>query len=75
MSEDARYWPHNPVRNRYHTDPFFHQLVDMFRACLEEGRCTPTEIREAAMLAQLMYEERHPRPIVFTRDDVVRGKV
>jgi hypothetical protein len=72
---DGQYWPHNPLRKRAETDPSFRQLVRMFEACLEQGQYTPTEIREAAMLAQILYEERHPRPVTFSRDDVIRGKV
>ena len=32
-------------------------------------------IREAAMLAQIMYEETHLRPTIFTRDQILGGKV
>ena len=63
------------MHERYTNDPVFHQIVDMIRVQLEQGQFTPTEIREAAMLAQIMYEERHTRPTVFTRDEVLRGKV
>ena len=65
-----------PVRARYEQDPFFHQLVDMLHSQIVEARFTPTEIREAAMLAQIMYEELNPnpRPVYFTRDDVIKEK-
>lgn len=63
------------VRERYHTDPNFNLLVDMMRACIERAEFTPTEIREAAMLAQIMYEETHVRPMIFTRNDIVGGKI
>lgn len=68
-------WPRRTIRERYHTDSVFSHVVDSIRFAIEEGHFTPTEAREAAMLAQIMYEERHPRPIVFTRDDVLKGKV
>jgi hypothetical protein len=55
------------IRERYLSDPEFHALVDMMRKQLESAQFTPTEIREAAMLAQIMYEQNHPRPIVMTR--------
>ena len=61
--------------DRYEHDPLFRRLVDLMHGVLEEGTYTPTEIREAAMLAQILHEDRHPRPITFTRDEVLRGKV
>jgi len=63
------------IRERYEADPTFHRLVDMIRAMIEGATITPTEMREAAMLAQIMYEDTHIRPSVFTRDEVLRGKV
>lgn len=63
------------VHERYHEDPAFRSLVDLLCVELERGQYTPTEVREAAMLAQIIHEERHPRPTTFTRDDVLRGNV
>jgi hypothetical protein len=63
------------IRDRYQNDAAFRTLVDTLHSVIERGDFTPTEIREAAMLAQIMYEERHVRPIIFTRDDVINGKV
>jgi len=62
------------VRERYENDPVFHACVDQMQSVLESAQFTPTEMREAAMLAQILYEERHVRPIVFTRDDVIKGR-
>lgn len=75
MSDKLVYRPHYAVRGRYLNDPAFHALVSTLQNCIESAQFTPTEIREAAMLAQILYEERHPRPIVFTRLDVAEGKV
>jgi hypothetical protein len=63
------------MRDRYLNDPAFHALVDVLYAHVEQGQFTPTEIREAAMLAQIKYEERHLRPIQFTADQVRKGLV
>ena len=55
-------------KERYEHDPVFHQLVDLFQHYLEENACrqfTPTELREAVMLAATMYEYRHIRPIAI----------
>ena len=56
--------------DRYHTDQAFRTLVDTLRQQVIEARFTPTEIREAAMLAQILYEEQHLRPILL--DDLRR---
>lgn len=53
------------VRERYERDQIFRTMVDSLLWAIEALEITPTEAREAAMLAQLMYEERHPRPILY----------
>jgi hypothetical protein len=64
------------VWDRYQNDPLFRAIVDQLTATLMDGQFTPTEMREAAMLAQLKYEDMMPpRPVVFTAEDVWRGKV
>ena len=76
MSDKANNpWQRSSVAERYLNDPAFHQLVDMMLATIRQGQFTPTEIREAAMLAQIRFEETNLRPIVFTRDDVMKGRV
>lgn len=49
------------VEDRYMNDPMFHRLVDMLESLLVQAQTTPTEIREACMLAQMHYEEKHVR--------------
>lgn len=63
------------IKERYFSDPAFSRIVDMMLAVIMEGQFTPTEIREAAMLAQIRYEELFPRPIVFSKEDIASGKV
>lgn len=64
------------VIERYNQDPAFHGLVDMITSVLLEGKYTPTEVREAAMLAQLKYESMTPpRPVIFSLNDLKSGKV
>ena len=64
------------MQQRYYDDPIFHSLVDMLVAQIEHGNLTPTETREAAMLAQIIYEKRNPtRPTTFTSSEVNRGLV
>jgi hypothetical protein len=50
---------------RYRTDAMFRQLVDMLYAQIDHATFTPSEIREAAMLAHILYEERRIRPIII----------
>ncbi len=57
------------VAERYRDDRAFRALVDQLLSVIHEAKYTPTEIREAAMFAQIMYEERTMRPIIL---DVVR---
>ncbi len=51
--------------DRYQYDQMFRHLVDSLYAVIEDAKYTPTEIREAAMLAQTMYEEKHIRTRVY----------
>ena len=44
------------MRYRYQTDPQFKNLVDLFESFLHRADFTPSEIREAAMLASINYE-------------------
>jgi hypothetical protein len=53
---------------RYKTDPYFHQLVDLFLHQFMESHesgaaLTPSEVREASSLAWQIYIERYqPHP-------------
>ena len=59
----------NDVKFRYLNDPVFHTVVDQMRALLIGARLTPSEVREAAMLACIMEEERRPREPFTTSDE------
>ena len=54
---------------RYRSYHMFATIVDMLYAllCDSNAEWTPTELREAAMLAALKYETLHVRPIFVTR--------
>lgn len=58
------------VSDRYQTDSAFHALVDMLQAQLHGGNYTPTELREAVMLAATLYENTHIRPLIFTKQEL-----
>lgn len=51
--------------DRYLEDAHFRQLVDALYGAIEQAQFTPTEIREAAMLAQIKFEELHIRRLVL----------
>ena len=48
-------------RDKYMNDPEYHQLVTMLENFIERAQFTPSELREAAMLASINYEIRHVR--------------
>lgn len=52
-------WPYHsaPERN-YETDPAFRALVDMMHQEIRAHRFSPSEMRAAAVLACIKYEER-----------------
>lgn len=57
-----------PADDRYARDPVFTTLVDILYTLLDqaENKFTPTELREAVMLAATKYEYLHVRPLFFT---------
>lgn len=48
-------------REKYMNDPEYHALVQMLEQFIERARFTPSELREAAVLACINYEMRHIR--------------
>jgi hypothetical protein len=49
------------AEERYTRDPEFHALVHQLLNQIEAGRFTPTELREAVILAATKYEMYHIR--------------
>jgi hypothetical protein len=47
---------------RYLHDPQFKRLVDMLEKQIHECQYTPTELREAAILAAIHYENKRMAP-------------
>lgn len=54
--------------DRMRNDPKFAALVKQLEAAIQFGDFTPSEIREALLLAQIRYEMTNPRPITFSRE-------
>lgn len=52
-------------RDKYYNDSQYRALVDMMYAHIHACHYTPSEMREAAVLACILYEEHHIRPIVM----------
>jgi len=64
------------LRDRYQNDPAFTALVNMMVAHIQDCRYTPSEMREAAMLASIIYEENNlrygPFPIEQELEEALR---
>lgn len=62
--QDHYYTP----EHRYLHDATFRQMVDQLEYLLHTVKTTPTEIREACMLALIHYEERKVRKYTVTQE-------
>lgn len=49
------------IRERYLNDPQFHALVSLMVSHLQQCNYTPSEMRQAAILASIIYEEHQIR--------------
>jgi len=56
-------------RERYERDPQFRMLVDVLTDQIIGCNYTPTELREAVVLATMRYEERYARSSYLMGDD------
>ena len=48
-------------KEKYMNDPEYHHLVCTLEELIEKARFTPSELREACVLASINYEMRHIR--------------
>jgi hypothetical protein len=48
-------------KEKYMNDPEYHHLVQTLEGLIEGARFTPSELREACILASINYEMRHVR--------------
>ena len=56
-------------REKYATDPNYRRLVDMLEALIAKAEFTPSEMREACMLACIHNEQyRRIRPVVISAE-------
>jgi hypothetical protein len=56
--------------DRYESDPAFAAIVDVIYMHICEGTFTPTELREAVILAATKYEMLHARPMILGGDNL-----
>jgi len=61
------------VRDRYRHDTMFHTYVDMMRKAIGDLHLTPGELRDAAMLAALIEEERRSLPVCLRCGNVLES--
>lgn len=52
-------------RDKYLHDPEYRRLVDVLEDFIEQARFTPSEMREAVILACINYEMKHVRQATF----------
>jgi hypothetical protein len=57
------------VESRYESDHTFRNLVDQMRYALGFYQFTPSELREAAMLASTMHEMTRVRPLLIKKGE------
>ena len=50
-------------KDKYMNDPEYHHLVNMLESLIERAHFTPSELREASILASINYEMRHVRSV------------
>jgi hypothetical protein len=53
-------------QERYQRDVEFRVLVDMIESMVSHCKYTPTELREAVILASIHHDIRNPSPIFLT---------
>jgi len=61
-------FPGMKPRERYFTDPVFKMMVDQMVSHLLQANYTPSEMREAALLASIKYYEMRPQGLVVNAD-------
>lgn len=67
-----------PATERYHRDPAFARLVDTLESLIYKAEYTPSELREAVILAAIRVNYSKPAaPVVMTQghyDEFVKGR-
>lgn len=65
-------YPHDPAEARAHRDVAFNSLVGLLEMFLHRHEFSPSELREAVILAATRYEMKICRPMFMLKDEEVR---
>lgn len=65
----AQQMPYRDPYYRYRVDPTFNSLVKLLEGILLQAQFTPTELREACIIAAVKHDQL--RPIKFAANDQV----
>ncbi len=60
-------------KEKYLNDPEYRHLVDMMENLIQQARFTPSELREASILASINYEMSHAREFRMKMDPRTMG--
>jgi hypothetical protein len=55
-------------RDKYHNDPQFNSLVNLLESFIYSAQFTPSELREACVMASINYEMKHIGTLRFEID-------
>ena len=58
-------------REKYQADPEYHNLVDTLESLIRHARFTPSELREACIMAHYNYEVSRPHATVLFNKETV----
>jgi len=58
------------IRDRYRSDPMINIMVNQLVSTIEQLSLTPTEVRECAMLACVIYEQSKCREFMYGSTDI-----
>lgn len=61
------------AEERYIRDPMFRSMVNYLKQLIALSYYTPTELREALILAAAQYYNEHPRPLYITASEFVQA--
>lgn len=58
------------MNQAYQNDPDTKQLIEVMIHMMEKLRFTPFEMKQAAVYAAMMFENRHIRPMIMMKEEL-----